>query len=361
MHRKKLSVSPAWVIRTDEDELFEPALFRLLECIRDSGKLTIAAKTVGISYRHAWNLLNRSTDIFGLSLVDMRKGQGTQLSSLGEKLLWADQRVRARMAPQIESMASELNDQIQQLLAGSHPVLRVHASHGYAIALLPEFSDHVEVNLQYRNPEEALSALADGQCDLASFHFPTQTDRASEILAHYRLHLSDKNLRLVRFVTRKEGLLVRKEHQDRIRNLKDVADSQLRFIGRDRQSGSRILFNLLLKQQGISEEKINRVPQQELTHTAVAAFIAAGMADVGFGVEAAARQFDLAFVEMAREHYLLLYRADRLNNQSVELLTGLIRSEPFLDRLGELPGYAADQPGDITTFENLTAEDARYE
>ena len=117
MHTKKLNISPAWVFRTDNGELFEPVLFRLLESIRDTGKLTAAAEAAGISYRHAWNLLNRATHVFSLPLVIMRKGQGTTLSDLGEKLLWADHRVKARLGPQIDSMASELNDQVQQLLA----------------------------------------------------------------------------------------------------------------------------------------------------------------------------------------------------------------------------------------------------
>lgn len=358
MHKKKLNISPAWVFRTDDGELFEPVLFRLLESIRDTGKLTAAAARAGVSYRHAWNLLNRGTDFFGLPLVVMRKGHGTRLSDLGDKLLWADQRVKARLGPQIDSMASELNDQIQQLLAGSHPVLRLHASHGYAVALLPEFSDQVETNLQYRNPEEALSALANGDCDLASFHFPTCPERARDILAHYRHHLTDDNLKLIRFVTRREGLMMRKADQDRIQSLQDLARSQLRFIGRDRHSGSRVLFNLLLSQQGLAEDSINRSPQQEFTHTAVAAFVAAGMADVGFGVEAAARQFDLGFVELAREHYLLLYREDRVNRSSLNHLVDLLRSQAFNARLQDLPGYQPDKPGEITSFEALIAEDA---
>lgn len=358
MHTKKLNISPAWVFRTDNGELFEPVLFRLLESIRDTGKLTAAAEAAGISYRHAWNLLNRATHVFSLPLVIMRKGQGTTLSDLGEKLLWADHRVKARLGPQIDSMASELNDQVQQLLAGSHPVLRLHASHGYAVALLPEFPDQLEINLQYRNPEEALSALNNGECDLASFHFPTCPERAREILAHYRHHLSGNNLKLIRFVTRREGLMFRKDQQHRITSLKDLANSQLRFIGRDRHSGTRVLFNLLLKQQELAEDAINRSPQPEFTHTAVAAFVAAGMADIGFGVEAAARQFDLGFVELAREHYLLLCREDRLNQTNLSRLIDLMRSEPFIARVQELPGYAPDNPGEITTFEALIAGDS---
>lgn len=358
MHKKKLTISPAWVFRTDDGELFEPVLLRLLESIRDTGKLTIAAADAGISYRHAWNLLNRGADFFGLPLVLMRKGHGTQLSPLGEKLLWATHRVKARLGPQIDSMASELNEQIQQLLAGAHPVLRLHASHGYAVALLPEFSDQVEINLQYRNPEEALSAINSGECDLASFHFPTCPTRAREILHHYQHHLAGNNFRLIRFVTRREGLMMRKDAPVKANTLHELAASRLRFIGRDRHSGTRILFNLLLRKAGLAEDSINRSPQQEFTHTAIAAFVAAGMADVGFGVEAAASQFNLEFKELACEHYLLLCREDGLNQSNLSHLLELMRSEAFINRIHALPGYEPDNPGQITTFEELLAEGA---
>ncbi|GGY77148.1 substrate-binding domain-containing protein [Marinobacter zhanjiangensis] len=355
MHKKKLSISPAWVFRTDDGELFEPVLFRLLESIRDTGKLTVSAEAAGISYRHAWNLLKRGSDVFGLPLVVMHKGQGTTLSALGEELLWTDHRVKARLGPQIDSMASELNDQVQQLLAGQHPVLRLHASHGYAVALLPEFSDQLEINLQYRNSEEALTALNRGECDIASFHFPTCPERARDIMAHYHHQLAGNRYCLIRFVTRREGLMMRKDATVKVQSLAELASSGLRFIGRDRHSGTRILFNLLMRNAGLTEDSINWSPEQEFTHTAVAAFVASGMADVGFGVEAAASQFNLDFVEMACEHYLLLCHEERLEQGDLSSLIELIRSQAFVDRIHHLPGYEPDNPGTVTTFEQLLA------
>ncbi len=76
---------------------------------------------------------------------------------------------------------------------------------------------------------------------------------------------------------------MRKGEHPNIRSLRDLSDSGLPFISRDRHSGTRILFNLLLKQQGLAEASINRSAQPEFTHTAIAAFVASGMADVGFG------------------------------------------------------------------------------
>lgn len=353
MHNKQLTISPAWIFRTDTDELFEPALLLLLENIRASGKLTHAAAAVGISYRHAWNLLNRGADIFGLPLVEMRKGHGSKLSLLGEKLLWADQRVKARLGPQLESMASELNEQISQLIAGTQPVLRIHASHGFAIALLPELFEQVKINLQYRNPEEALTALNRGECDLASLHIPTDRALAKQVLSHYQQLLGSNQLQAIRLVTRSEGLMLRQGCHDHIHSLHNLSASQLSFIGRDSRSGTRLLFKLLLEQQGLAEESINRSSQKEYTHTAIAAYVASGMADAGFGLKAAADQFNLRFIELANEYYLLLFRQDQLAPEPIAPLLDVVRSQYFTDLISEVPGYAPDRPGTITTLKQL--------
>ncbi|NWN92030.1 helix-turn-helix transcriptional regulator [Marinobacter adhaerens] len=358
MHNSKLNIAPAWVFRTESGELFEPVLFRLLESIRDTGKLTRAAAATGISYRHAWNLLNHGADILGLPLVIMRKGHGSQISALGEKLLWAEHRVVARLGPQIDSMTAELNDQIQQLLAGAQPTLRLHASHGYAIALLPEFSESANINLQYRNPEEALSALNRGECDVASFHLPTCPALARQIIHHYQNQLDSHEHRLMRFVTRCEGLMMRKGEHPNIRTLRDLSDSGLPFISRDRHSGTRILFNLLLKQQGLAETSINRSAQPEFTHTAIAAFVASGMADVGFGVQAAAEQFNLDFIEMTSEHYMLIYREHHLPTTTLEHLKNLLQHPALISRINSVPGYTPDNPGDVITLNALTEGNA---
>ncbi|OHZ02859.1 substrate-binding domain-containing protein [Salinicola sp. LHM] len=357
MHKRKLQISPVWHFKTDTGELLDPVLFCLLKSVRDSGKLTLAAEQAGISYRHAWNLFKRGNDFFGLPLVVMRKGHGTQLSPLGEKLLWSEQRIKARLGPQIDSMASELNIQLQQLLAGAHPVLHLHASHGYAVALLPKFSDWVELDLQYTNPADALSALASGESDLASFHFPACPRLAKQIMEIYKQQLDLKNLRVIRFVTRKQGLIVRSDIREAIIGLEELTRPDIRFINRNRRSGTRILFNLLLDEHGITERQIRGAQHEEFTHTAVAAYVAAGMADAGFGVKAAAAQFGLEFLDLTTEHYLLVCREERLQQQNIRQLLSLMTSPQFLAEIDKLPGYAPDRCGEICTFAELLDSD----
>ncbi|HDZ39321.1 MAG TPA: MolR family transcriptional regulator, partial [Marinobacter sp.] len=126
-------------------------------------------------------------------------------------------------------------------------------------------------------------------------------------------------------------------------------------VSRDRHSGTRILLNLLLKQQGLAEDSINRTFQPEFTHTAIAAFVASGMAEIGFGVQAAAEQFNLNFIEMASEHYMLIYRQDRMPPATLRYLTTLLQSPTLVDRITGVSGYEPDRPGEITTFDALTA------
>lgn len=350
---KKLTISPAWVFRTEQGDLIDPQMFSLLKSIHGSEKLTVSAAAAGISYRHAWNLLNRWADFFGMPLVVMRKGQGTRLSPLGEKLLWAEQRVLARLGPQIESMASDLNVELQQLLEGVHPVLRLHASHGYAVALLPKYRDEVELNLQYCNPEEALVALNRGDCDIAGFHLPTRPDFSARILSTYRHLLIPGQHRVIRFITRRQGLMIRNDSHDRIAGLADLSREGVRFINRQKNSGTRALFNLLLEAANIPGEGIAGFEREEYTHSAVAAYVASGMADAGFGVEPAARQFGLEFLPMASEHYLIICRHDRLQEDRMQRFLALIRSSAFHAAVSDLPGYSPDRCGEVDAIENL--------
>lgn len=353
MHNKTLTITPSWVFRTETDELFDPVLFNLLKGIRDTGRLTLAAREAGISYRHAWNLINRGRDFFDLPLVRKHKGQGTELTPLGEVLLWSEQRIKARLGPQIDSMASELNIQLQQLFEGAHPVLRLHASHGYAVALLPRYPDRLELKLRYCNTREALAALDQGDCDLASFHLPTSPTLADETLRYYHDDLQAKDLMVIRFVTRKQGLIVPRNNPKGIQGLKDLTRSDLMFINRDRHSGTHLLFTMLLREAGLDPADIRTADQEEYTHTAVAAYVAAGMADVGFGVEAAARQFGLDFIELASEHYLLICHEDRLHQDTLRQLLGLMRAPDFIEEIHKQPGYAPDHCGEIVTLDEL--------
>ncbi|TXS96516.1 LysR family transcriptional regulator [Parahaliea maris] len=348
---RHLQLSPAWFFTDGSGSQLDPKLFALLRALHRDGKLTDAARDCGLSYRHAWNLLQQWGDFFQTPLVEKRRGRGTLLSPLGHKLLWAEQRVAARLEPQLESLSLEINGEIEQLLEGAKPALRLHASHGYAVALLPRFCRDLQLDLQYCSPHDALAALERNACDVAGFHLPLGVgdDVARKILRKLR----PRSHRVIQFITRRQGLMVQAGNPSEIRQLADLAGRGLRFINREPTSGTRALLNVLLQEAQVRSRDIAGFEQEEFTHSAIAAYIAAGMADAGFGVEAAARQFGLDFIPLAQEHYLMACHRKSLGHPGIHGLLSLLRGDDFHAAVEDLPGYSARYCGKVMTVDEL--------
>ena len=352
---KQIRVVPSWVFSDSEGNQLNPQLFELLRELHDREKLTDAAKALGISYRHGWNLIQRWTEFFGTPLVDMQKGRGAKLTNLGEKLLWAEERVIARLGPQMESLASELNLEIHQALRSDTPVINLYASHGYAVALLPTLVNELQLNIQYMPSIEGIAAVERGDCQVAGFHLPTELS-GSDIYRRYRELLSNPQLRVIRFITRQQGLMVEKGNPKGITGLQDLQRDEIRFVNRQPGSGTSALLDELLQRNGIEGNRIKGFNTREYTHSAIAAYVASGMADTGMGVEPPARQFSLDFIPLANEHYLLICLQETLSNPGMQRFLADIRSEQFSEAILTLPGYSCDRSGEVISVAELFDE-----
>jgi molybdate-binding protein len=148
-------------------------------------------------------------------------------------------------------------------------------------------------------------------------------------------------LRLVRFVDRRQGLIVPRGNPKRLLSVTDVAAKGARFVNRQPESGTRLVFDRLLAAAGLEPSQIKGYGIEEFTHAAVAATVASGMADAGFGIEAAARQQGLDFVPLADERYLLAARSATFARPAMRALLETMAAPAFLRRLAALPGYRA--------------------
>ncbi len=351
MVKRRIHIEPSWSFRDESGQSVDPQLFRLLRAIHAEGRLTRAAQRVGVSYRHAWNLLNKWSDFFGTDVVVLEKGRGARLTPLGDKLLWAEQRVAERLKPQMDNLVSEINIELQRIVAGAKPVVRLHASHGYAVARLPDFAHQFQLDLQYQSPTEALSALQRGACDMAGFHLPQQV-QIPELLQEYQALIDMDNTVVIRFVSRQQGLMVKQGNPFKLTKVKDLVTSSIKFINRQTNSGTRSLFDQLLLDSGTQPSQVQGYSDQEFTHGAIAAYVASGMADVGFGVKAAASQFGLDFIPLAVEDYILVCRQETLEQEAIQLFLSAIRSHEFEQEIATLAGYTSQGCGEILSFED---------
>jgi len=285
----------------------------------------------------------------------MRRGKGTTLTPLGAKLLWAEQCIGASVFPQLANIASELNLEISRALKESRSVIRVHASHGYAVEKLPSLMHrhaHVNIDLQYMGSMVALEALHRSQCDLAGFHIPLG-DLGENAWRSYAKCLKWPLYRIIRMVIRKQGLIVAKGNPLALSSLRDLTSEGVRFVNRQRGSGTRTLLDTLLHSFSVDPQRVHGYDSGEFTHAAVAAFVASGMAHAGFGVEAAARQFKLDFLPMMEERYMLACRTESLREPAICELISLLQGQEFEETVRQVPGYSVDNPGEIVTVQSV--------
>jgi molybdate-binding protein len=279
------------------------------------------------------------------------RGQGTKLTPLAEKLIWAERRVAARLSPTLESLSSELETELNKNLPEKVTAIRLHASHGFAVAtLLAIFNkEQFPVETQYRNSTDAVAALARKECDLAGFHVPLGEFEAAAT-RQYLHWLNPKIHCLIHLAIRNQGLFVAPGNPKGVRGIEDLNRNGINFVNRQKGSGTRMLLELLLAKHHIDPDQINGYDTTELTHSAVAAFIASGMAEVGFGVQTAAQRFGLDFIPLVRERYFLALPLAALNDPVMQHVITVLQSAAYREEVNKLAGYDATDTGKILSI-----------
>ncbi|MBX3611206.1 MAG: helix-turn-helix transcriptional regulator [Hydrogenophaga sp.] len=349
-----VSVQPHWRVGRDaQDTLDATALLDLLATVQGTGSIAQAGRELGLSYRHVWGLLQQAEALFGEPLLLRGRGRGSALTALGEKLVWADARIGARLQPLLESLSSELEGELGrvQRRAAQTQTPRLHASHGFAVAALRELltADEVAVDVRYRNSLESVAALAQGECELAGFHVPLGEFEAAAA-QRFLTWLRPDEHRLVHLAVRAQGLFVAPGNPLAVHSIDDLTRPGLRFVNRPEGSGTRVLTELLLQRHGISPRAVTGYDNTELTHAAVAAYVASGMADVGIGVQTAAHRFGLHFIPLLRERYFFAVPADALRQDRLRPVLAVLRSTAFRSRVAALKGYEAAHTGEVLTL-----------
>lgn len=356
----RIEIEPVWRFRREGDPSSILIMLDLLNEIRLTGKITRAAGRAKLSYRHAWNLIEKWSAFLQAPLLERKQGSGTRLTPLGEKLVWAGQRLQARLGPQLQNLSQELETEINELLPRGPSTIRVHASHGFAVSKLREMlsrDQSLQVDLRYVSNQNSLVSLAHDACDLAGMHLP-QGELRRKSIAAAKGWLAPSVHRVISCVTREMGLMVRRGNPLGIVSLDRLLDPSIRFVNRDPDSGTRFLFDQLLAQQRLDGSAINGYENVEFTHAAVAAYVASGMADVSFGVETAARQFDLDFVRLVTEDYFFVCKKAFLEQQAMQRVLAIMRSAEFHDAVSRLPGYKTKDAGLVKTIKEMFHREA---
>lgn len=355
----RLIPSLGWSTGAGSRTLIDPRVLELLSRIDTQGSLRAACSAVGIPYRTAWGMLQAMEHSFGSPLVRLERGRGASLTADGMAWLRADEAARQRLSHELHAMTLEIGAPAGRTAAGMAPVLRLAASHDPALAILQDAlpaAAGAKLNIEFCGSLDALARYRAGQVDIAGFHFvPGDPETARPFLSHLRTSRD----RMLRFVDRDQGLIVAHGNPRHLTCLSDVVHRKLRFVNRQSGSGTRLLIDAQLAREGHAPRELRGYASEEFTHGAVAATIASGRADAGFGVAAAAAEYDLGFVPVVRERYYLVLREAMLRSAPVVALREALTGPIFRELVGHMPGYDATHAGKLERVDGNRRRPAR--
>jgi putative molybdopterin biosynthesis protein len=189
-------------------------------------------------------------------------------------------------------------------------------------------------------------ALRRGEAHLAGSHL-LHPESGEYNVAYVQEYLPKRPVVLVTLTRRQQGLIIAPGNPKHIQSLADLKRPEVRYVNRQRGAGTRVLLDYRMGALEIDPAAVQGYEREEVTHLAVAAAVAGGVADCGLGIRAAARALELDFVPIEWERYDLVIPQEHYESALLKPLLALLNDDAFRAAVGELPGYDPAPMGQV--------------
>jgi putative molybdopterin biosynthesis protein len=174
-----------------------------------------------------------------------------------------------------------------------------------------------------------LHAVASGFAHIAGIHLLDDKSGEYNLPYIFKFNYSDR-VDVIKGFTRPQGFIVQKGNPKGINNIEDLIKEDVQLINRNPGSGTRILLDQLLNQQGITPqgalENVKGYQIEVNTHSAVASAIKHGRADVGLGIQTIAENNDLDFIKIRDEQYDFAIQKTFLDHEVFQIWRSVLTS-----------------------------------
>ena len=263
-------------------------------------------------------------------------------------LVEADALIRIPLLKEGVDFGEEVEAELLEDLNRIKNNIIVTGSHDLVLDILrnelqEEFSDFSLVSFNVGSMG-GLLALKQKRTHLATAHL-LDPESGEYNFPYIKKMLPQRELIVVNLTYREQGVMVKRGNPKNIKGIDDLVKKDIKFINRQKGSGTRVLLDYLLKKKGINPLDIQGYSKEEYTHLMVASAVAEGSVDASLGILSAAKAFSLDFVPVAKERYDIIISKEYYSSLKIQKLLTIIRSEKFRKKVLNLGGYDLSQSG----------------
>jgi putative molybdopterin biosynthesis protein len=148
------------------------------------------------------------------------------------------------------------------------------------------------------------------------------------------------------------GFIVAPPNPFHIRGFEDLTQKRIKFINRQKGSGTRVLLDHHLKRLQIPPSKINGYGREVYTHFEVGLSILSKEADVGMATIVVSKLLGLPFIPITQESFDMLLDQSTFFEKGVQAFIDILNSKEFRNRVERLGSYDFKNSGKILYSKN---------
>jgi excisionase family DNA binding protein len=198
---------------------------------------------------------------------------------------------------------------------------------------------------------DGLKALNMGYTDIAWSHLfdPKSGEYNIPFLSSY---LTDVKPVVVNLFRRDLGFVVAPKNPFHLRGFEDLTQKGVRFINRQKGSGTRVLLDHHLKRLRIGPSKISGYEKEVYTHFEVGLSILSKEADVGIATIAVSKLLGLPFIPVTQERFDMILDQSTFFEKGIQAFIEILNSYEFRNRVERLGNYDFRNSGKILYSKN---------
>jgi molybdate-binding protein len=235
-------------------------------------------------------------------------------------------------------------------------VVTLYASHDDALATLRAHvldPHRLHLDIRFCGSVDAIRGLNEGRCVMAGFHTLQHPAPGSLAERTYKPLLQPGLHKIIGFAQRTQGFMVARGNPLQLQSVRDLQRTRARFVNRALGTGTRLVMDELLAQNGLQGADLCGFDTTEPSHTAAAHAVASGSADVALGIEVAARAQGLDFVALVQENYHLVCLKSALTDPAIAALRAVLQGTEWQSAMSTIAGYRPFQCGVVLPLRSV--------